>query len=292
MPDMEGNIEANYFNAEVASKNTGAFFLKGLGNADWGIKARMASIFNPKSGNTVMLAFDHGYIMGPTSGLERMDISIVPLVKSADCIMCTRGALRSVIPPESRVPLALRFSAGSTILTELNNECVMSIEEAVRLNASAIAPMVAIGSEFEAKTIENLTKCVDLSSRYSIPTLGVTAVGKNLVRDARYLGLATRVCAENGANFVKTYYCEEGFEKVVAGCPVPIVIAGGKKLPENEALELAYKAISSGARGVDMGRNIFQAENPAAMLEAVKGVVHGGLKPAEAFDMYKTLSNK
>lgn len=230
--------------------------------------------------------------MGPTSGLERMDISIVPLVKSADCIMCTRGALRSVIPPESRVPLALRFSAGSTILTELNNECVMSIEEAVRLNASAIAPMVAIGSEFEAKTIENLTKCVDLSSRYSIPTLGVTAVGKNLVRDARYLGLATRVCAENGANFVKTYYCEEGFEKVVAGCPVPIVIAGGKKLPENEALELAYKAISSGARGVDMGRNIFQAENPAAMLEAVKGVVHGGLKPAEAFDMYKTLSNK
>ena len=190
------------------------------------------------------------------------------------------------------MPLALRFSAGSTILTELNNECVMSIEEAVRLNASAIAPMVAIGSEFEAKTIENLTKCVDLSSRYSIPTLGVTAVGKNLVRDARYLGLATRVCAENGANFVKTYYCEEGSEKVVAGCPVPIVIAGGKKLPENEALELAYKAISSGARGVDMGRNIFQAENPAAMLEAVKGVVHGGLKPAEAFDMYKTLSNK
>ena len=166
----------------------------------------------------------------------------------------------------------------------------MSVEEAVRLNASAIAPMVAIGGEFEAKTIANLAKCADFSARYSIPTLGVTAVGKNLSRDARYLGLATRVCAENGANFVKTYYCEEGFEKVVAGCPVPIVIAGGKKLPENEALELAYKAISDGARGVDMGRNIFQAANPAAMLEAVKGVVHKGLKPAEAFELYRTLS--
>ena len=290
MADAEGNIEAKNFNANVAAQNNGAFFLKGLNNADWGIKARMSAIFNPESGNTVMLAFDHGYIMGPTSGLERMDISIAPLVKSADCIMCTRGALRSVIPPESRVPLALRFSAGSTILTELNDECLMSVEEAVRLNASAIAPMVAIGGEFEAKTIANLAKCADFSARYSIPTLGVTAVGKILSRDARYLGLATRVCAENGANFVKTYYCEEGFEKVVAGCPVPIVIAGGKKLPENEALELAYKAISSGARGVDMGRNIFQAANPAAMLEAVKGVVHKGLKPAEAFELYRTLS--
>lgn len=292
MADAEGNIEAKNFNAGTAAQNAGSFFLKGLGNADWGIKARMASIFNPKSGNTVMLAFDHGYIMGPTSGLERMDISIVPLVKSADCIMCTRGALRSVVPPESRVPLALRFSAGSTILTELNDECLMSIEEAVRLNASAIAPMVAVGGEFEAKTIANLAKCADFSARYSIPTLGVTAVGKNLARDARYLGLAARVCAENGANFVKTYYCDDGFEKVVAGCPVPIVIAGGKKLPESAALELAYKAISDGARGVDMGRNIFQAENPAAMLEAVKGVVHGGLKPTEAFELYKTLSSE
>ena len=292
MADMEGNIEASNFNAKVDVRKNGEFFLKGTENADWGIKARMASIFNPKSGNTVMLAFDHGYIMGPTSGLERMDISIAPLVEYADCIMCTRGALRSVVAPQSRVPLALRFSAGSTILTELNDECLMSIDEAIRLNASAIAPMVAIGSEFEAKTIANLAKCVDFSSKYSIPTLGVTAVGKNLVRDSRYLGLATRVCAENGANFVKTYYCEEGFEKVVAGCPVPIVIAGGKKLPENEALELAYKAISSGARGVDMGRNIFQAQNPAAMIQAVKAVVHEAMKPADAFELYKTLSEK
>ena len=291
MADMEGFIEANNFKSDVAVQSK-SFYLKGAENADWGIKARMSAIFNPESGNTVMLAFDHGYIMGPTSGLERMDLTIAPLVKYADCIMCTRGALRSVIPPDCRVPLALRFSAGSTILTELNDECLMSIEDAIKLNASAIAPMVAIGSTFEATTIRNLTACVDFSSKYSIPTLGVTAVGKELVRDARYLGLATRVCAENGANFVKTYYCEEGFEKVVAGCPVPIVIAGGKKLPENEALELAYKAIQAGARGVDMGRNIFQSENPVAMIQAVKAVVHKGLSAKDAYQMYCDLAKK
>ena len=288
MADMEGFIEANNFKSDVAVQSK-SFYLKGAENADWGIKARMSAIFNPESGNTVMLAFDHGYIMGPTSGLERMDLTIAPLVKYADCIMCTRGALRSVIPPDCRVPLALRFSAGSTILTELNDECLMSIEDAIKLNASAIAPMVAIGSTFEATTIRNLTACVDFSSKYSIPTLGVTAVGKELVRDARYLGLATRVCAENGANFVKTYYCEEGFEKVVAGCPVPIVIAGGKKLPENEALELAYKAIQAGARGVDMGRNIFQAQNPEAMIQCVKAVVHKDMSPKDAYQMYQDL---
>ncbi len=290
MPDMEGNIEASDFCVGESAKCEGSR-LKGLENADWGVKFRMGRIFNPESGNTVMLAFDHGYIMGPTSGLERMDLSIVPLIPHADCIMCTRGALRSVVPPNSGKPLALRFSAGSTILTELNDECLADIEDAVRLDACALAPMVAIGGTFEAKTISNLAKCVDYTSRYSIPTLGVTAVGKNLARDARYLGLATRVIAENGATFVKTYYCEEGFEKVVAGCPVPIVIAGGKKLPERDALELAYKAISAGARGVDMGRNIFQSECPRAMILAVRGVVHKGMKPDEAFEMFSDLKS-
>ena len=289
MADMDGFKEAENFWTDKCEKSEG-FFLKGAAHADWGVKSRLSRIFNPKSGNTVMLAFDHGYIMGPTSGLERMDISIVPLIPYADCIMCTRGALRSIVPPELAKPLALRFSAGSTILTELNNECLVGIDDAIKLDASAIAPMVAIGSTFEAKTIENLARCADFTARYGIPTLGVTAVGKDLVRDARYLGLATRVCAENGATFVKTYYCDEGFEKVVAGCPVPIVIAGGKKLPEQGALELAYKAISSGARGVDMGRNIFQSESPAAMIQAVRAVVHDGAKPAEAFEMYRDLS--
>ncbi len=292
MPDMEGFREAsNYGIGEKAKSDS--FFLKGLENADWGVKYRMSRIFNQKSGNTVMLAFDHGYIMGPTSGLERIDLTIAPLVKYSDCIMCTRGILKSCIPATEGKALALRFSAGSTILTSLNDEVLCGIDEAIKLDACALAPMVAIGDpDHEAKTVANLAKCVDYTARYSIPTLGVTAVGKNLVRDARYLGLATRVCAENGATFVKTYYCDEGFEKVVAGCPVPIVIAGGKKLPENEALELAYKAISSGARGVDMGRNIFQSECPEAMIQAVRGVVHDFMKPAEAFEMYRDLSAK
>lgn len=290
MADSEGNIEAKNFNLSVAQKSD-SFFLKGLQNADWGVKNRMSRIFDKKSGNTVMLAFDHGYIMGPTSGLERMDLSIVPLIEYADCIMCTRGTLRSIIPPTCSKPVALRSSAGSTLLTELNDECLIDIEDAVKLNASALAPMVAIGGKFEAKTIENLARSVDMTSRYGIPTLGVTAVGKELTRDARYLGLACRVIAENGANFVKTYYCEEGFENVVAACPVPIVIAGGKKLPELDALALAYNAISKGARGVDMGRNIFQSQAPLAMLKSVRGVVHEGLKPNEAFEMFNDLKS-
>lgn len=289
MADAEGNIEAKNYAVDVAAKND-APNVKGAENLDWGVKARLWRIFDTESGNTLMLAFDHGYIMGPTSGLERIDLSIVPLIKYADCIMCTRGVLRSTIPPSCKTPVALRFSAGSTILTELNDETLVGIEDAIKLDAAAIAPMVAIGSEFEAKTVENLARCADFTAKYGIPTLGVTAVGKNLARDARYLGLATRVCAENGATFVKTYYCDEGFERVVAGCPVPIVVAGGKKLPENEALELAYKAISSGARGVDMGRNIFQSENPEAMIQAVGAVVHRGMKPAEAFELYRDLS--
>ena len=277
MADNEGNIEAKNFCANIEAKSDG-FFLKGLNNNDWGVKNRMSRIFDKKSGNTVMLAFDHGYIMGPTSGLERMDLNIVPLIEEADCIMCTRGTLRSIVPADCSKPVALRWSAGSTILTELNNECLINIED-------------AIGGTFEAKTIENLARTADMTARYGIPTLGVTAVGKELTRDARYLALACRVIAENGATFVKTYYCDEGFEKVAASCPVPIVIAGGKKLPEKDALVLAYKAISSGAKGVDMGRNIFQSLNPAAMIKAVRAVVHQGFKPEAAFELFNDLNS-
>jgi len=266
-----------------------AFFLKGLDHVDWGMKDRLSRIFDPRSGHTVMLAFDHGYIMGPTSGLERMDLTITPLIEHADCLMCTRGALRSIVPPTSNKPVSLRYSAGTTVLTDLNNECLLDIEDAIRVNASALAVMAAIGSKFEAKTIENLVRTADLGNRYGIPTLGVTAVGKELTRDARYLSLACRICAENGATFVKTYYCESDFEKVAATCPVPIVIAGGKKLPEGEALDLAFKAIQEGAAGVDMGRNVFQAEHPVAMLQAIRAVVHDRRSSQEALELYHTL---
>ncbi|MFO0929329.1 MAG: 3-hydroxy-5-phosphonooxypentane-2,4-dione thiolase [Gemmataceae bacterium] len=276
MAEVGGNQDAKDYGIGIPQKTDG-FFLKGAGNLDWGMKDRLARVFNPASGRTVMLAFDHGYIMGPTAGLERMDLTIVPLIPHADCLMCTRGALRQIVPAASGKPISLRASAGTTVLTDLNDECILDIKECVRLNASLLAVMVAIGSKFEGVTIRNLTNIVDQGSEYGIPILGVTAVGKELTRDARYLSMASRVCAENGAHVVKTYYCTPGFEKVTASCPVPIVIAGGKKLPELEALQMAYEAIDQGAAGVDMGRNVFQAEAPVAMIRAVHAVVHDGL---------------
>jgi putative autoinducer-2 (AI-2) aldolase len=291
MAEAQGNIDSKDYGIGIPQDNQG-YYLKGSANLDWGVKDRLARIFSPATGKTVMLAFDHGYIMGPTSGLERMDLTIVPLLAHADCLMCTRGALRQIVPPTFNKPISLRFSAGSTVLTELNDECVMDIAEAVRLNASMLAVMVAIGSEHEALTIRNLTAAIDAGSRCGIPTLGVTAVGKELVRDARYLALASRVCAENGAHVVKTYYCDEGFEKVAASCPVPIVIAGGKKLPELDALKMARSAIDQGACGVDMGRNIFQAGDPIAMIQAVRAVVHGNESAAKGLELYNTLKNE
>ncbi len=268
------------------------FYLKGSNELGWGMKDRLSRVFNPKSGRTVMLAFDHGYILGPTAGLERMDLTIVPLIEYADCIMCTRGALRQVVPPTANTPISLRVSAGSTVLTELNEEVIMDVEEAIRLNASMMAAMVSVGGKFEALTVSNLTKLVDMGSKYGIPVMGVTAVGKELTRDARYLAMASRVCAENGAHVVKTYFCEEGFEKVVAACPVPIVIAGGKKLPELDALKMAHTAMNMGALGVDMGRNIFQADAPAAMIKAVRAVVHDNETPEQAYQMYQDLQSE
>jgi putative autoinducer-2 (AI-2) aldolase len=290
MAEAKDNTEAKDYGLGIPQTQD-LFFLKGSNNLDWGMKDRLARIFSPKSGRTVMLAFDHGYILGPTSGLERMDLSIRPLIPYADCLMCTRGALRQIVPATAGKPISLRVSAGSTVLTELNDECLMDVEEAVRLNASLMAVMVAVGSKFEALTIRNLTHLVDMGNRCGIPTLGVTAVGKELVRDARYLGLASRVCAENGAHVVKTYFCDEGFEKVVAACTVPIVIAGGKKLPEREALAMAYQAVDQGAAGVDMGRNVFQAEHPVAMIQAIRAVVHDGLKPDKAYQLYQDLAH-
>ena len=208
----------------------------------------------------------------------------------ADCLMCTRGILRTTIPANSTKPICLRADTGTSILTDLNDNVPIDIEEAIRLNASALAVMVAIGDEaHEARTVANLSRIVDWANRYDIPVLGVTSIGKQVARDARYFGLASRICAENGANIVKTFYCE-GFEKVVAACPVPVVIAGGKKLPEKEALEICYNAINDGAAGVDMGRNVFQSSSPVAMIQAVHAVVHQGLTPKEGFEMFRELA--
>ncbi|SDF65000.1 3-hydroxy-5-phosphonooxypentane-2,4-dione thiolase [Rhodobacter capsulatus] len=289
MADLDDIKEGKDFGLDRPADLQG-FFLKGAAHYDWGMKNRLSRIFNPKTGRTVMLAFDHGYFQGPATGLERMDLNILPLADHADVLMCTRGALRSTVPPTNTKPVALRCSGGNSILTELSNETVaVEIEDAIRLGACAMAAQVYIGSEYEHKSITNVLKLIDTGTRYGIPTLAVTGVGKDMARDARYFGLATRIAAELGAHYVKTYFVEEGFEKVAAGCPVPLVIAGGKKLPELEALDMAYKAIDQGAAGVDMGRNIFQSEAPVAMIQAVAKVVHENFTAKEAYQFFLDL---
>jgi 3-hydroxy-5-phosphonooxypentane-2,4-dione thiolase len=289
----EADAEGARFYAEQAQAAPG-FFLKGSHQLDWGMKNRLARVFSPASGRTVMLAVDHGYFQGPTTGLERIDLSIVPLLPFCDALFCTRGILRSVIPAESQEPMVLRASGGPSILREdLSDEQIaMNMEDAVRLNAAGIGIQVFIGGEHETRSIHNMTKLVDAGLRYGMPVMGVTAVGKNMVRDAKYFRLACRIIAELGAQYVKTYYVDDGFETVTASCPVPIVMAGGKKLPELEALTMAYNAVQQGAAGVDMGRNIFQSDAPQAMISAVHAVVHKNLKPAEGFEMFKALKGK
>jgi putative autoinducer-2 (AI-2) aldolase len=289
----EADIEGNRYFADQVQLTPG-FFLKGSHQLDWGMKNRLARVFDPRSGRTVMLAVDHGYFQGPTTGLERIDLSIVPLLPSCDALFCTRGILRSVIPAETGKPIVLRASGGPSILREdLSDEQIaMDMEDAVRLNAAGIGIQVFIGGEFETRSVHNMTKLVDAGVRLGMPVMGVTAVGKNMVRDAKYFRLACRIIAELGAQYVKTYYVEEGFETVTASCPVPIVMAGGKKLPELDALTMAYNAVQQGAAGVDMGRNIFQSEDPKAMITAVDAVVHKNLKPAHAFDLLQTLRSK
>jgi len=288
MPEADTS-ESKQFYADVPQTSE-LFFLKGSAAYDWGMQNRLARIFRPASGHTVMLAIDHGYFQGPTTGLERVDVNILPLVPYADALMLTRGILRSVVPPTLQQGFVVRASGGPSILKELSNEqLAMDVDDALRLGASAMAVQVYIGAEFETQTVHNMTRLVDEGYKRGMPVLGVTAVGKDLARDARYMGLATRICAELGAQVVKTYYCAEGFEKVTAGCPVPIVMAGGKKLPELEALQMAHNAISEGAAGVDMGRNIFQSDAPIAMLRAVRAVVHDGFTPRQAFDVYETV---
>lgn len=258
---------------------------------DWGMKNRLAGIISPRTGRCVMLAVDHGYFQGPTSGLERPGETIAPLLPYADALMLTRGVLRNTVDAGTRVPIVLRVSGGTSVLKEdLSGEDItVSIEDAVRLNASAMALSIFVGSPHERQTLTNLARLCDEGQKFGIPVLAVTAVGKEMARDARYLGLACRIAAELGAQLVKTYYCE-GFGKVVGGCPVPVVIAGGKKIEERDALKLAYNAIAEGAAGVDMGRNIFQSRWPVAMIRAVRSIVHDGKTDADAWDMVQTLT--
>jgi len=292
MADVDNLKETKEFHLDIPAKNQ-AFFLKGSGALDWGMQNRLAHIFSPSSGRTVMLAIDHGYFQGPTTGLERVDVNILPLLPYTNALMLTRGILRAIVPSSFTSGVVLRASGGPSILKELSNEqLAVDIEDAARLNVSALAVQVYIGGEFETQTVNNMTRLVDAGLRYGIPILGVTAVGKAMVRDAKYFRLACRISAELGVQFVKTYYVAEGFDTVTASCPVPIVMAGGKKLPELDALTMAYRAISEGAAGVDMGRNIFQADAPVAMIQAVGKVVHELMKPAQAFDLYETLKHE
>ena len=255
---------------------------------DWGLKNRLSKIIKPKDGHSVMLAVDHGYFMGPTSGLEQIDKTVNPLLPFVDTLMVTRGALRNYIDPTVDIPIILRVSGGTSIIGKelLHEGTVVSIEDAIRLNASGIAYSILVGAEFERDTILGMTQYVDEAERYGIPVLAVTAVGKDMVRDARYMSLASRMAAELGAHIVKTYYVKD-FEKVIESCPVPVVIAGGKKQPEGEALKMAYDAIHAGAIGVDMGRNIFQSTNPVGMIKAVNAIVHKNATPKEAYDIFK-----
>jgi 3-hydroxy-5-phosphonooxypentane-2,4-dione thiolase len=289
MADTDNVKDTKDYYLDIPARAAGCA-VKGAGALDWGMQSRLGRIFRAESGRAVMLAIDHWYFQGPTAGLERVDVTIVPLLAHADALMCTRGILRTTIPSAFERGVVLRASGGPSILKELSDERIaVDVEDATRLNVAALAVQVFVGGEYETQSINNMTRLVDAGLRHGIPVMGVTAVGKNMTRDARYFRLATRICAELGAQLVKTYYVPEDFETVTASCPVPIVMAGGKKLPELDALRMAHRAVSEGAAGVDMGRNIFQSEAPSAMIQAVQKVVHELMKPEHAYDLYQTL---
>jgi putative autoinducer-2 (AI-2) aldolase len=292
MAEIDESKKEKQYHADIPA-DTSRFFLKGSGALDWGMQNRLSRIFRPETGKTVMLAIDHGYFQGPTTGLERIDLNIVPLIPFADALMLTRGILRTTIPSSANKAIVMRGSGGPSILKDLSDEEIaVDMEDAIRMNVSAIAIQIFIGGVHETRSVHNMTRLVDMGLRYGIPVLAVTAVGKEMVRDAKYFRLACRICAELGAHFVKTYYVAEDFETVTASCPVPIVMAGGKKIGELEALTMAYKAVQEGAAGVDMGRNIFQSEAPEAMMKAVYNVVHEDMKPQQALELFNDLKNQ
>ena len=290
MADKDGFKVAKDYHVGVPFANQDGFYVKGANSLDWGMKKHLSNIFNTKSGNTVLFAFVHGYFMGSTAGLERLDLLLPKLAPYVDAFMGTRGAIRTCVQPEITKGIALRVSSGSSMLNDdLSHEVVaVDIEDAIRMNADCMAVQTFIGADGQLESIDNLSKTINAGMRYSIPTMGVVAVGKQMERTDRFFKLATRIVAEMGVQLVKTYNCEN-FEEIVAACPVPIVVAGGKKLPEDEALTLAYEVISKGARGVDMGRNIFQSPHPVEMAQAVAKVVHEGFTDKEAYEFYQDM---
>lgn len=293
MADLDGLKVSKDYHVDTPFANNEGFYLKGINSLDWGMKKHMANIFNPKSGNTVMFAFDHGYFMGSTAGLERLDLLLPKLAPYVDCFMGTRGAIRTCVAPETAKSIALRVTSGSSMVQDdLSHEVVaVDIEDAIRMNADCMAVQTFIGADGQLSSIDNLSRVINAGMRYSIPTLGVCAVGKNMARTDKFFKLATRIIAEMGVQIVKTYDCDN-FEEVAAACPVPIVVAGGKKLAEQDALKLAYNVMSKGAHGVDMGRNIFQSEHPIEMAQAVGKIVHEKFTDKEAWEFFQDAINK
>ena len=259
---------------------------------DWGKKNRMSKLFR-EDGKCFYLPIDHGYFLGPTRCLEEPGQTIAPLAPYADALFVTRGVLRACIEPVNSLPIILRVSGGSSVLKDLSNEEITtSIEEVLRLNASAVGLSVFIGSDYEKQTVMNLAKLVNDCSTYGIPVMAVTAVGHEMdKRDARFLALAGRIFAEMGADVVKTYWCEN-FEKVVEGCPVPVVIAGGPKVDtEKEVFDFVYDGIQRGAAGLNLGRNVWQNPNPVPVMRALEAIVHHGATNVEANEMFEELRN-
>ncbi|HWO78375.1 MAG TPA: 3-hydroxy-5-phosphonooxypentane-2,4-dione thiolase [Bacillus sp. (in: firmicutes)] len=257
----------------------------------WGFKNRLNKIL--PNGRAVMLAIDHGYFLGPITGLEKPGETVKELLPYTDSLYLTRGTLAACIPEDEEKPMVLRVSGGPTVLNDLSNETIVtSVKEAIRHNVVGVGVSVFVGSENETKTITNLAHTVTEAHDYGIPVLGITAVGHELEkRDARFLALASRVVAEMGADIVKTYYCEN-FEKVTSTCPVPIVIAGGPKFDTiREALEITYNAMNQGAAGVDMGRNIWQSSHPSAMIKAIHAIVKDGFTVDQAVELYEASAN-
>lgn len=256
---------------------------------DWGMENRLASLMGD-DGHCFFLPIDHGYFQGPTSCLEKPGETIAPLMPYADALFCTRGVLRNCVDPKTRTPIILRVSGGTSIIgKDLAHEALTtSIEEILRLNVAAVGISVFIGSDYEHETLNNLSSLVNDCEDYGIPVMAVTAVGRELEkRDARYLGLCTRICAELGARVVKTYWCED-FDQVVEGCPVPVVIAGGPICEtELEVIEFVYDGMQKGAIGLNLGRNVWQHAYPVAMMKALRGVIHENLTPSEALDVFE-----
>jgi putative autoinducer-2 (AI-2) aldolase len=288
MPDFDiGDEPAGPRVAVNTAEDFVASDIKGSEHYEWGMKARLASLFSRGSGNVVMAAFDHGYMLGPIPGMERVDHAVAPLLDHVDVLMATRGVLRTWVRPDTGKAIVLRCSAGSTVLSEdVSRETITTdIDDALRLNVACVAVQVYLGSDNETASLANLSRAINDGMRYGMPVLGVVAVGREMERTSRFFRLATRVIAEMGAQVIKTYYCED-FDSVVGSCPVPLVVAGGKKVPEREALQLVADAMGCGAHGVDMGRNIFQAEHPGQMARAISAIVHDGVSATDAYELY------